>query len=159
MTVFIEMLTIHFGFTQCACISVDFINPTYPYLPVSPPPPPLFFFLSFFSLSKAPSCVFVVGYKYCTSIYDLLILNAIQGHVWWRQTQRLCIISVPAAPFTFTSTVTCFEFLSMRGPSATQWLLYSKTYPYVTKAKLVYKDWIIGISNRIIYQCIYPIGL
>lgn len=66
MTVFIEMLTIHFGFTQCACISVDFINPTYPYLPVSPPPPPLFFFLSFFSLSKAPSCVFVVGYKYCT---------------------------------------------------------------------------------------------
>lgn len=81
MTVFIEMLTIHFGFTQCACISVDFINPTYPYLPVSPPPPPLFFFLSFFSLSKAPSCVFVVGYKCCTSIYDLLILNAIQGHV------------------------------------------------------------------------------
>lgn len=111
MTVFIEMLTIHFGFTQCACISVDFINPTYPYLPVSPPPPPLFFFLSFFSLSKAPSCVFVVGYKYCTSIYDLLILNAIQGHVWWRQTQRLCIISVPAAPFTFTSTVTCFVLL------------------------------------------------
>lgn len=55
--------------------------------------------------------------------------------------------------------LSCFEFLSMRGPSATQWLLYSKTYPYVTKAKLVYKDWIIGISNRIIYQCIYPIGL
>lgn len=50
MTVFIEMLTIHFGFTQCACISVDFINPTYPYLPVSPPPPPSLF-LSFIFLS------------------------------------------------------------------------------------------------------------
>lgn len=48
MTVFIEMLTIHFGFTQCACISVDFINPTYPYLPVSPPPS---LFLSFIFLS------------------------------------------------------------------------------------------------------------
>lgn len=50
------MLTIHFVFTQCACISVDFINPTYPYLPVSPPPPPLF--LSFFSLSQRHPVVF-----------------------------------------------------------------------------------------------------
>lgn len=78
-----------------------------------PTPSPLSFSFFHFSLSQRHpcSCVFVVGYKYCTSIYDLLILNAIQGHVWWRKTQGLCIISVPAAPFTFTSTVTCFVLL------------------------------------------------
>lgn len=110
MTVFIEMLTIHFGFTQCACISVDFINPTYPYLPVSPPPTPSLF-LSFIFLSLKDTQLCFRRWLYCTSKYDLLILNAIQGHVWWRKTQGLCIISVPAAPFTFTSTVTCFVLL------------------------------------------------
>lgn len=59
MTVFIEMLTLHFGFTQCACISVDFINPTYPYLPVSPPPPPsLFLSFIFLSLKGTHAVVF-----------------------------------------------------------------------------------------------------
>lgn len=48
-----------------------------------PTPSPLSFSFFHFSLSQRHpcSCVFVVGYKYCTSIYDLLILNAIQGLV------------------------------------------------------------------------------